>query len=693
MTAGHRLAAKAGLGLWLGLCLALGVAGLDWSPLSWYLLVLGVLGVMATGVARRTSGVAAVRWFAGLAGATCLVWFHHLNYTALAQRPGWVVGLSLGFGAACAAALPAARGPWLARVWAQLRGWPAAVLALAWLYATARWCNGAEWHGDPQFVFRGLWPLLATPLAGLLLVAAAKQLPPRTWPEAPPWLPLALVLAGAALTAAIARYAIGPLPHVEDEIAYLFQAKTLSLGRLTLPAPPVPGAFDARFAWVFMDDGGRTYGLFPPGWPLLLAIGVKAGAPWLVNTIVSALAAWLWWRQTSAEEDRGVAIAALALLVASPFYLIQGAAFFAHPATLLWIVIALGASLKCARAPSAGAALLAGLAVGACCATRYVEGVLLGLVVAGHLGAAVARRRVPAWLPLLVVLGAVPGLGLATVDNLTKTGSARVTPVERWYTQVYGAPVNRPGFGPDRGLVWDHSLGPGHSVLEGLWNVNYNAWELNRYGLGWACGSLLLALVFGVRGRWSEADRLWGAYGALLLAAYVAYWYHCVAYGPRVLHPLLPALALFTAKGAHLVAAWVGPHGGPRVRDTMLLAALTAGLAWLPLELQTTYYDARGREAAEARIVPMARSVSGGRPCVVVRHMQVTGPGQVVPDYGISFSLNPPGLDGPVLVVRELDQNGRSQLAAIRRAYPERLLLLWYREAGADRLVPLPEDE
>jgi hypothetical protein len=43
-------------------------------------------------------------------------------------------------------------------------------------------------------------------------------------------------------TAAVSCFAFERLPHLEDEVAYLFQAKTMALGRLTVPSPPHPYA-------------------------------------------------------------------------------------------------------------------------------------------------------------------------------------------------------------------------------------------------------------------------------------------------------------------------------------------------------------------------------------------------------------------------------------------------------------------
>ncbi|MCC7490946.1 MAG: glycosyltransferase family 39 protein [Fimbriimonadaceae bacterium] len=698
---------RGGATFWLrGLAVGAGlaVAALAWQlragPLGWGAAMLAAALLGGAVLAGLEPPRAVARQMLGLLAAGGWTWLWHLNYAALLANPSFGGGLLAGLLLLTAASLRGAGGPWRGALLRRLRTPAGALTGGLWLLATARWFNGAEWRGQPADVVRGLQLLLTGPLAGLCLISAARSLPQAWLLAAEGWqhrlvarertVVWALSLGTLAVVAHVCYRCVGPLPHVEDGIAYLYQAKTFLVHGFWQPAPAVPAAFDARFAWIFADDHGRSYGIFPPGWPLVLALGVALRLPWLVNPLLAALAVALAARLFRRVERPAVALGAGLLLATSPFFVLQGASFLAHTATLCWILLALLGAVGCLRGGGLGAAALVGLGVGCCAATRYMEGLLLGLACLGYLAWGTVQRRVGGRLWLVGLLALLPGLGLAVADNLSKTGSPLLTPVERWYTVEYGSPVNRPGFGPRVGLEWDHSLGPGHTLLEGLWNSNANAFELSRYGFGWACGSLLLALVFAVWGEKSDLDWLLLSYSLLLVGIYTAYWYHGIAFGPRFWHPLLLPLVLFTVKGGALVGQWIGPGGGRSVAATVALAMLTAWGAWLPLELQTTYHQNRGRDAGERRIVTLARAVAAGRPCLVIQKMHRAG-GSVQPDYGIGFSLNPPGFRGDVLVARELDGAGRSQVAALRKAYPDRLLLVWYKDSGAARLVPLDD--
>ena len=72
------------------------------------------------------------------------------------------------------------------------------------------------------------------------------------------------------------------VPHSEDEVAYAFQAKVFAQNRLMVPTPENADAFWSPFV---VDYQGRRFGKYPPGWPMLLSVGMRLDAPWLVNTL------------------------------------------------------------------------------------------------------------------------------------------------------------------------------------------------------------------------------------------------------------------------------------------------------------------------------------------------------------------------------------------------------------------------
>jgi hypothetical protein len=57
------------------------------------------------------------------------------------------------------------------------------------------------------------------------------------------------------------------MPHIEDEMAYVWQAQAMARGRLTLPSPPSSESFLVPFV---VDFHGQRFGKYPLGWPAML---------------------------------------------------------------------------------------------------------------------------------------------------------------------------------------------------------------------------------------------------------------------------------------------------------------------------------------------------------------------------------------------------------------------------------------
>ena len=80
------------------------------------------------------------------------------------------------------------------------------------------------------------------------------------------------------------------VPHVEDEMAYVWQAKVLAHGQITAPTPPEPQSMYVPFV---VDANGHRSAKYPPGWPMVLALGILLGIRTWVNPLLGGLAVWL----------------------------------------------------------------------------------------------------------------------------------------------------------------------------------------------------------------------------------------------------------------------------------------------------------------------------------------------------------------------------------------------------------------
>jgi 4-amino-4-deoxy-L-arabinose transferase-like glycosyltransferase len=265
-----------------------------------------------------------------------------------------------------------------------------------------------------------------------------------------------------AMAGVVSRTVFERLPHLEDEMAYLFQARTLARGALVVESP-VP----ARPYWqpFIVDRDGVRFGKYTIGYPAQLAIGVWLGELWVVNGFAAALAVAVTCRigrivgrrvvgrRTDGRDTGGwdTGLIAAALVATSPAALLLNGTLMGHTGALActglfaWACwqIAYGRS----RAPRAllGWGVLGGLALGLLVASRPLTA--LGIAAPFALWGVWAAVREPRLLRGFVPLGLLTGLLALSIPiyNYAATGD----PTANLYTLVWE--YDRIGFGEGAG--------------------------------------------------------------------------------------------------------------------------------------------------------------------------------------------------------------------------------------------------
>ncbi len=573
------------------------------------------------------------------------------------------------------------RGRWpaiAAWVRSRLRPWQVVALLLA-----AVLCSATLSRDIPAY----LAELVAAPLlqASSLatLVLAVWELPPPVLdrlatgfrrilgPESPGEQPepggvdrfaVGLAAVGTGLTALLAVASYQAHPHLPDEVSYLLQARFFAAGRLAVEAPPVPRAFELYL----MDVGPHGwYAVVPPGWSLVLALGVLAGLPWVVNPLLTGANVLLAYPLLRAFYSRRTSRLALVLFTFSPWALFLGMSYMNHTLTL---TLALAAALGLVHALRTGRARwawLGGVALGWIAAVRQLDAMVAGLLLGGWaLGLAVARRR-PGHLAGLVFGACLAALPLFAY-NIYFTGRPTVFPIMAYTDARVGPKANAYGFGPERGMGWPLDPHPGHGPVDATINSNLNLTALNVELFGWSVGSLGLLFLLLVTGRLRRSD--WAMVIALA-AVFVAYYFNYFAGGPdfgaRYWYLMLFPLAALSARGAERLAVLLAgaeqPPGRAEVRvlagmGTLVLAALAVFVSWRATD---KYYHYRNMRPELVRLAS-----SWGRSLVVIR-------GREMPDYAGAAAYNPLDFraEGPVYA-RAPDHETAAALAAAYRDRP-----------------------
>ncbi len=460
----------------------------------------------------------------------------------------------------------------------------------------------------------------------------------------------AICAAALLATAAVAFFAFERLPHLEDEVAYLFQAKTMALGRLTVPSPAQPESFWTPFV---LDYRGQRFGKYPPGWPALLALGVLGGAPWLVNPILAALALYLVYRLGRTLYDGRTGLLAAALGLASPLFLVLSGSFLSHLASLVWLLLFSLWFIWTAQGRSRWYALGAGLALGAAFLTRSLTAIAYALPFVIYSLVQVVRRRQRHW-PNYLLVAAAGGIlaALLPVYQWAVTGDPWLNPYVLWW------PYDRIGFGPGIG-----AMPGGHSPFYAWINLKQDLGRAATDVLGWPALSWLpLLLGLALRPRRLRDWALLAPFGCLVVA-YLFYWIGSPArlWGPRYYFEGFGGLWLLGAVG--LLKLWdVAKDWRTWARPVLAVALVAVVATSLAFSVPPRMAEAHGFYGiTRAQLAPIQRAD--------LHHALVIVYAERWLEYGAMMAGMSPTLDGDVVYARG---GGDEADAAVIAAYPDR---------------------
>jgi hypothetical protein len=461
------------------------------------------------------------------------------------------------------------------------------------------------------------------------------------------------------------------IPHVEDEAAYLFQAQVFAQGHLSVPTPPSPESYWSPFV---LDYGGQRFSKYPPGYSLLLSLGVRAGKPWIVNALLGSLALWFIAQLGRAIYSPTTGLLAAALGLTCPVFLAMSASLLSHPTSLFFTTLFLWSLARLIQKPTDRPrrfSVVAGLALGYLVITRPYDAIGVGLPFALY-GLARVLRGDRALLHRGMIAAAVALLF-----------SLMLPLYWYWLTGHFANPYrfvwpyDRPGFGPD--------VGPeGYDLATGLLYARSNLRALSTGFLGWPgylnVFFLWLPFVLRPRNRWNYL-LLAGLISMVTL--HITYWY----YGgrdagfPRYYYAALPALLLLTARGIETTALAlrklsVGvplPVGKPALYLALIALVLYNGLVFLPVQL-SAFWGKSGITTAPLRAVQDA----GITHSIVF----VAGYGHWY-DFAVFFAANSPTLDSDVVYAIYRNEQ---QARAVKALYPGRSCYV----QSQSRLRPCP---
>ncbi|GAB5492212.1 MAG: hypothetical protein Phog2KO_24270 [Phototrophicaceae bacterium] len=169
------------------------------------------------------------------------------------------------------------------------------------------------------------------------------------------------------------------MPHLEDELAYLYQARIFAGGQVVIDSPQPTSAYWQPFV-VDSPETGNRFGKYTPGWSAILAIGVLLGQEWVINAFLASLTVALVYRFGREVFNADVGVIAALLTAFSPAALLLNASLMSHTSGLFFTLLFMYAYWSIEKGKNTHTwGIVAGMSLGILAATRPLTTLGIGL--------------------------------------------------------------------------------------------------------------------------------------------------------------------------------------------------------------------------------------------------------------------------------------------------------------------------
>ncbi len=298
----------------------------------------------------------------------------------------------------------------------------------------------------------------------------------------PQFIAIGLIFFSFVMSALVSERVFERLPHLEDEVAYLYQAKVFARGNLVLETPQPRRSFWQPFV---VDFNGNRFSKYTPGWSAWLASGVALGQAWVVNAFFASLTVALDYRLGTALFNREVGVVASALTAFSPAALLLNASLMGHTMALFFTTLFIVAYWRIERTRALQWGVVAGFALGMVVIARPLTAIGIALPFIAWSGWRLIRTLRNNALQFTSVLKPLLALSVVTIlitsaipiYNYATSGDAG----KNLYTLVWT--YDSIGFGECCGRN-------GHTIERGIRHARFDlSWTVND-ALGWSIGTI-----------------------------------------------------------------------------------------------------------------------------------------------------------------------------------------------------------
>ena len=482
-----------------------------------------------------------------------------------------------------------------------------------------------------------------------------------------------LFVFGASLLLLI--FVLGGVPHVQDSIALMFQAKVFATGKVGVQAPEHFEFF--RYPFMVVENG-LLHAKYFPMHAFILALGVLIDAELLVQPILAALTLLLIYILARELYGQLTAKATVLLVAVSPFFLYMHTSFLSHTTCLLFFSLFALSLVKTLKTSSKVFPLVAGLSLGLMFNTRPQTAYVMALALVPIAVKELLARRRRILTVALFGIGLIPAGALATAYRYPFTGELLGMPFD------FSNPADKLGFHPDVGVLYGSI---GHTPLKAWLNFAKNLVEMNSNLFGFPMASLLLFFIVLFAPRKDKWERAFVAVPVALVFFHIFYWVDGVCFGARYWFSCLPLFAILTVRGiSRFGPAFARGEIGRRAAVIFVLMLVLVGLA--------DYHPRRARVHKSSywsvnTKVPDAVRARNIHNAVIFMETE-----DDPLSYGAGYLHNSPTFDDDVIYALHL---GRFRDRVLFDSYPDRAFFICTYGTTSDReplfelLHPLPD--
>ena len=485
----------------------------------------------------------------------------------------------------------------------------------------------------------------------------------------------------AALLAVVHYLAVGKLAIISDEATYLVQARWMSLHSVGWEVSPELARHFLMRKVGFV--GSQMVGMYPPGWPALLALFGALGVEWWSGVVLGTISVWFTWALGRQLIGPNAGWLAAGLLATSQVFLVAHAGYMAH-APMMFALLGAAWCLVLGLASPGRTRFLwwaaAGLLFGYALTVRPLTGLTLGISV-GILGLWRAKQDspvAPVQMAVAVAAGAVLPLTMFVLHNISVFDRPLALGYQVLHPGLYDLGFGQRGFNVlDDTAQW-RPMAFAFSAADGVRSFLQRLARMNTtfVPVGLLLPSIAGALAVGARIRW-PAVALFG----VLPVVHIFFWGDTL----RLYWELLPFVILALTSLVVSINTR-SPRAAATLVALLVASQLIVALPWPSKSgdshrpwsagLDHTYgRTAPGRWATLHRAVDLAKE--HGQVVLFARE-------QSIYDNLIDrlYAFNGDRFDGPILVARDLGPLNENVMSRFPRRVPYLLI-----DRGRDQIA------